>query len=189
MGCDIHLYREKHVNGKWLTADEWTREDNYFHVKYEKQAFHGRDYNLFGFLSKGVRTEHEFSFNERGIPFDSCAEISEVSEEWDSDGHSHSYLYLHELKASIAFLQDKTLKITGMMNQEQHSKLQKSIADGNVDWNNLFPYCQSTNQKNHVDFEFDVPAIFYFGDSLQKIIDSFDGIDGDNHRIVFFFDN
>lgn len=43
--------------------------------------------------------------------------------------------------------------------------------------------------ERQVNFEIDVPASFYIGDSLQKIINQFEGIDGENHRIVFFFDN
>jgi hypothetical protein len=189
MGCDIHLYREKYVDGKWVSADEWQIDDGDLTVPYEKLAYTGRNYCLFGFLSDGVRTHHDFSFLERGIPFDACQQIAECSDRWNSDGHSHSYLFLHELKSAASFLGDKTVKISGMMDEQQHERLQKSIADGSVDWNDLYPYCKSTNAPNHVDFEFDVPALFSFGECLGRIIDSFNGINGDNHRIVFFFDN
>jgi len=195
MGCDIHVYREKQVDGKWLAADKWQKSEydeegeDTITVRYEDQFFHDRNYQLFGLLAKGVRTEHELSFVARGLPADVCDEIQSCAENWGCDGHNHSYLYLHELKSVASLAESATIYVSGMKDAEELEAFRKSISSGNPDWDLLWPYCQWTNQKGHVDFEQEVPANLYFGDSLKKLIAGFDGVDGDNHRIVFFFDN
>jgi hypothetical protein len=193
MGCDIHLYKEKLVDGKWVTADEWRSydygdDDKGIEVPYEKR-FTVRNYQLFGLLSKGVRSEHPFSFEPRGLPFNPCAEIAQESEGWGVDGHGHSYLYLHELKDMAVRLETATIRVSGMKDKASLEALRASIATGAPDWDLLFPYCGSTNNSSYVDFEQDVPASFYIGAGLKEIIEGFNGVDGDNHRIVFFFDN
>ena len=68
MGCDIHMYKEKRVDGVWVAADEWTPdeyEEGRMEVQWEKR-FTERNYELFGALSKGVRSEHPYSFEPRG---------------------------------------------------------------------------------------------------------------------------
>lgn len=193
MGCDIHLYREKQVNGQWVTADIWEQNDGgdggvYFEVPWQKK-FTDRNYKLFGLLSKGVRADYPFSFEERGLPFNACKEVADNSERWDGDGHSHSYLYLHELKDMREFLKVASIKVSGMMDRNQLSELRASIAAGKPDWNNLYPYCQWAGLDSYEDFEIDVPAEFIIGGSIEKVIALFEDVDGDNHRIVFWFDN
>lgn len=194
MGCDIHLYKEKFVGGKWVTADQWVAYDYGDDDKGQevpfKARFTDRNYNLFGLLSKGVRSEHPFSFEQRGLPFNPCEEIAAESEGWGVDGHSHSYLYLHELRDMLAHIASTSVKISGMKDKVELDALHASIeGDGDTDWNLLYPYCQGTTMNTYVKFAVDVPASFIIGDGLERIIAGFDGIDGDNHRIVFFFDN
>lgn len=193
MGCDIHLYKEKQVNGTWVAADVWVA-DKYSEDENEKDVpwdnrYTGRNYNLFGLWSKGVRRDYTFSFKPRGIPFNTCHEIASQSEKWDGDGHSHSYLYLHELKDMREFLKTEMLQISGMKDRDELAALRASIASDSPNWDLLYPFCQYTNQPNYEEFEIDVPASFIVGSCLDEIINSFNGIDGDNHRIVFFFDN
>jgi hypothetical protein len=192
MGCDIHMYKEKQVNGVWLTADEWQSYDYGdgdagMEVDWGKQ-FSARNYNLFGLLAE-VRTEHAFSFKRRGIPFNVSPEVRAAAEYDGADGHSHSYLYLHELKDMLVFCQTATITISGMKDAGELAQLNESIASGKPDWSLLFPYSQWTNVPNNVHFELAVPADFYFGEHLREIIASFDGVEGDNHRVVFWFDN
>lgn len=194
MGCDIHTYREKHVNGQWVTADEWEEEDygdgeKSRDVPYEKR-FTDRNYNLFGLLAKGTRGyEFPASMEARGLPFDASSDVKQAAEQWDGDGHSHSYLYLHELKALHDWTRQNTIQISGMKNRDELARLRESIAAGNPDWKLLYPYCQGTNDPRQVEFSIDVPASFIVGGGLDKIIALFDGVDGDNHRLVFWFDN
>ncbi|HGM6983979.1 TPA: hypothetical protein ACKQD1_004992 [Serratia marcescens] len=193
MGCDIHLYREKQVNGQWVTADVWEEDDDYEGGTYSEVAwqnrFTDRNYKLFGLLSKGVRAEYPFSFEPRGLPFNACNEVKACSDRWDCDGHSHSYLYLHELKDMREFVKTATLKVSGMMDRNQLSALRASIDSGKPDWNQTYPYCQWASLDSYDEFELDVPADFIIGSSMDTIIALFDGVDGDNLRIVFWFDN
>lgn len=193
MGCDIHLYKEKQVDGQWVTADVWEEydygdDDKGIEVPWDNR-YTGRNYNLFGLLSKGVRRDLPFGFAQRGMPYNACKEIAEMSEKWEGDGHSHNYLYLHELKDMREFLKTEMIQISGMKDREQLAVLRKSIASGEPNWDLLYPYCQWASMDNYEEFEIDVPACFIVGDGLDEIISSFDGVDGDNHRIVFFFDN
>lgn len=193
MGCDIHLYKEKQVAGQWVSADEWVAfdygdDDKGVEVPWQKR-FTERNYELFGLLAKGVRSEHPFSFEPRGTPCNPSPEIASEMARYGEDGHSHSYLYLHELKDMLAWLDTQIIKISGMKDAEGLAALQESVKSGSPDWSLLFPYCGWTSQKDWVEFEIDVPASFYMATPLRKIIEGFDGVDGDNHRIVFFFDN
>lgn len=193
MGCDIHVYKEKHVDGRWVTADEWVaydygEGDRGQRVPWEKQ-FSDRNYQLFGLLSKGVRTTHPFSLEPRGLPFNPCSEVAAVVDGRGEDGHGHSYLYLHELRDLAEFLKTQPIRITGMKDTEGLAALQASIDSGNPDWDLLFPYCGWCSAPGYVEFSLDVPASYYVGAGLDEIISGFDGVDGDNHRIVFFFDN
>lgn len=194
MGCDIHVHKEKLVDGKWLTADEWKEEiygdEKYVGIPFDKR-FTGRNYNLFGTLSKGVRRDIPFAFEQRGMPLVSSEEVQRAYEYDGDGGHSHSYLYLHELRELSAFLKSASITISGMKNKDELAKLQESIdAPGDTDWDLLYPYCQSTNDPKCVDFSIEAPAHFMVGDGgVDELIAGFDGIEGDNHRIVFWFDN
>ncbi|WP_421105815.1 hypothetical protein [Serratia marcescens] len=193
MGCDIHLYREKQVDGQWVTADVWEEDDDgeggtYSEVPWQNR-FTDRNYKLFGLLSKGVRADYPFSFEPRGLPFNACNEVEANSERWNGDGHSHSYLYLHELKDMRELMKVATIKVSGMMDRNRLTALRASIDSGKPDWNQLYPYCQWAGLDNYEEFEIDAPADFIIGNSMDTIIALFDGIDGENHRIVFWFDN
>lgn len=191
MGCDIHLYKEKMINGQWVAADQWAPDDDYdgkLSVDWHNR-FTDRNYQLFGLLSKGVRSEHPFSFEPRGLPVTMSQEVRDEIAHWGSDGHSHSYLYLHELKDMLAFSQKETIEISGMMKSDQLASLRESIAHNEPNWDLIWPYCQMTSAEGYEDFELDIPASLYFEEALKKIIAGFDGMGGENHRIVFFFDN
>jgi hypothetical protein len=185
MGCDIHAYKEKLVDGKWVTADQWV--DAYgdgADVPY-KQRYTGRNYDLFGLLSKGVRRCFDYSFEPRGIPADACPEVAAIIARWDCDGHSHNYLTLAELKEKQAFLQATTMPISGIKDPQGLALLEASIAsDGPTDWHLIYPYWQGGDG---VRFSFDVPATF--AADLTPIIELFDEADGADQRLVFFFDN
>lgn len=190
MGCDIHLYREKKVDGQWVTADEWVDEydEGYLDVPWEKR-FTDRNYELFGFLAK-VREEMPYSFNPRGLPFNCSAEVYNSIIRWDSDGHSHSHLYIKELKDAWTFLQSQTVTISGMKDKEEYEKLLESVnSEKETDWNLLYPYCSwVSNPDSYVEFSIEVPALVQLN-SVRKLIELFDDVDGEDHRIVFWFDN
>jgi len=189
MGCDIHLYKEKKVGGKWVAADKWEKDsEGYVEVPW-KERFTTRNYQLFGMLSKGVREDNDYAFEPRGLPFNLSEEVLKAAQLWDGDGHNHSYLYLHELEDMQVHLENTTVTVKGMKSKDELKSLYTSIESGNTDWTLLFPYCRYTNDKSQEEFEVEVPAAFYVGESLKEIINGFSNVDGENHRIVFWFDN
>lgn len=192
MGCDIHIYREKKINGAWVTADHWADEydEGRLSVPYKMRAYSGRNYDLFGFLSDGVRNTVPGAFSPRDTPADASSEVAQEVARWDGDGHSHSWLGLDELRAAQGRMKTSTTPTSGLMHCDQLTALNASIASGTPDWSLLYPHWQGGGDvATTVRFSVDVPSSFSFGGALQEIIDSFDGIDGDEHRIVFFFDN
>lgn len=97
MGCDIHMYIEKKINGKWIPAQGFmkNRNDDTPDVPYYDQ-FHQRNYALFGFLA-GVRNTDIVWFKPKGFPADASEEVARVYHRWGSDAHTPSYLTKEEL--------------------------------------------------------------------------------------------
>lgn len=191
MGCDIHMYRERKVNGKWESCDDFIDiyEDGNLDVPYEKR-FSDRNYNLFGVLSKGVRQSYDFSFEARGLPIVVCNKVNQAYNDWGSDAHSCSYLFLHELIELEEYIKTVTIEITGQKNKEGIQLLQDSISsEKETDWDLLYPYCKWSSDANCVDFKVDIPADYVIGGGLSKIIKMFEGSKAENQRIVFWFDN
>lgn len=127
MGCDIHLYAEaKKKKGLidrlmfwkpatewvsldiWETNEDWEPDSRYYQhelkIPYKKGFYtDGRNYNLFSALC-GVRSQSFYGEPARisdpgGIPEDTCQLIKNEVRAWGSDGHSHNYNTLAELKA------------------------------------------------------------------------------------------
>ena len=190
MGCDIHLYREKKVNGKWVTADEgWNDEygNGVLDVPWESR-FTDRDYDLFGFLA-GVRSEPEFRFKEKGLPLILCDEVALLIKEYGEDGHSHSHLYLHELEEAVVLMANKFVTVSGMKDEKSYKKLIESISSADdTDWDLIYPYCKWASGTGYVDFSVDVPASFKLS-GLKRLIDHLKSCGSDDSRIVFWFDN
>ena len=124
MGCDIHFFTErktssnnyqgpkdlsedrnnkieqiidnKPVEERWVSADYWEIEDESWGVPYSRSYYKGRNYYLFSILA-GVRGDTEPIDYPRGIPEDSSSGYSYITNQWEGDGHSHSYFTLKEL--------------------------------------------------------------------------------------------
>jgi hypothetical protein len=64
-----------------------------------ERIYAGRDYDLFGLLA-GVRSQRLAPIaRARGLPTDTCVEIRAHAAQLGSDGHTHSWLTLAELRA------------------------------------------------------------------------------------------
>lgn len=196
MGCDIHLYKEKKVDGKWVTDDKtWgfnygdPEPDEVENVKWEENDV-GRDYALFGFLAKGVRKDVPYGFPPRGLPKNVSEPVSKQSDSWDVDGHSHSYLYLFELIEAWGWLQDEYVQVIGQKDKEQLKILQASIdSEEETNWDLLFPFCGWSTRESDIDFEFQVPASYYLK-TVERMIKFFGEVEDPwNYRFVFWFDN
>jgi hypothetical protein len=201
MGCDIHLYTEalQTVNGKakWVNVDNWRFNPWYTNgsdgeSKMAVQSVYGnRNYDLFTLLA-GVRDysgESKCIDEPRGIPSDVSPQTKAEINKWDSDGHSHSWLTLAEIKAFHE--SNPTKKYTGLITKEQSEDLDKGI----------FPtsWCQGSSNKELVRREWEMPA-----DDLKYLIkplverlkdvfwiysDEYDMELENKIRVVFFFDN
>jgi hypothetical protein len=89
MGCDIHVHLERRdERGRYVEIPQVPDE----------YPLGGRSYSRFAFLA-GVRNWANIIplSSPRGLPHDLSATVREQSDEWDIDGHSHSWLTLHEL--------------------------------------------------------------------------------------------
>lgn len=113
MGCDIHLFAEKRVNGKWHSLDKFTVNkyfdpddelgDREIEVLHEDRFYTGgRNYNLFcalaGVRSYEFRNQPKIISPPRGIPNDCCDEIRNEIGYWTSDAHHVSFLYQYDLE-------------------------------------------------------------------------------------------
>lgn len=112
MGCDIHLYVEKRVDGKWIAQGDFTRDDveedgTGGYISGGRDFYSGRNYDLFAILADvrngrgfaGVKTGEGFNpiAEPRGIPVDASDEYKAIAENWGEDGHSHSHFTVREL--------------------------------------------------------------------------------------------
>jgi hypothetical protein len=108
MGCDIHLFVEKKVEGSWVAADKWEK-DKYGgnSLRVDNSFYDDRNYSLFAILAD-VRNGSGFAgcdlgdgFNPiskpKGLPKDVCHLIGKEFAEWGCDGHSCSWHTLEDL--------------------------------------------------------------------------------------------
>ena len=129
MGCDIHLYVERLVNGKWVSADRWTPNkyaddegEPPIQVEYQNHFYSGRNYNLFAILAN-VRNGSGFANcdtgngfvpidDPRNLPNDVSENVKAEANRWGGDGHSHSWFTVEEL---LAYDWTQTTKLRGFL--------------------------------------------------------------------------
>jgi hypothetical protein len=130
MGCDIHIYTEarKYINNTptWANVDNWRynpyydKEDPDGEEKMDiEPIYRGRDYSLFSILAN-VRNwdeNNQFISEPRGLPEDVSKQTKAASDRWDSDGHSHSYFTLKELKDYVKTM--SKIKQCGLVSQKE----------------------------------------------------------------------
>jgi hypothetical protein len=130
MGCDIHLFVEKKGPlGDWQLVDRLVTHDagtEYAHIDIEGRGFYdGRNYRLFSILADvrngrgfaGVKTGEGFVplAAPRGVPTDASAGYLKMVEQWDGDGHSHSY---HTLRDLLEYDWTQTTQLQGWCSLE-----------------------------------------------------------------------
>ena len=190
MGCDIHTHVEIKKENKWIHIDEVPEE------------FERRNYSTFSILA-GVRS----SFNvkpisePKGIPEDASKETKANIEEWNGDGHSHSYLTLKELD-EFDLTDYKKTKV----------KVLKAFYDAFIGFGGILPKEMSVEEVKPGDIReifqeaFEPTVLIKWLDSkkegtymyslilkgIKKLKEIAKKNDIDNYediRIVFFFDN
>lgn len=125
MGCDIHVYTERKVNGKWESTDTWDEEEPTY-VTYEDRFYRGRDYDLFGMLSKGVRRNFSNGLEAKGVPEDLSPEVNAAFEAWGSDAHSESWVSPEELR-QLASMTITDPEFASVNQEGYYSKLFKKL--------------------------------------------------------------
>lgn len=130
MGCDIHLFVEKKVNGKWESADKWSKDEDGEErgmelrtVDYDDKFYRGRNYELFAILAD-VRNDSEIVpiKKPRGVPKNISPEVKDEINKWKGDGHSHSYFTIAEL---LKFDWTRTSTLSGCVSTLEFNKWDK----------------------------------------------------------------
>lgn len=99
MGCDIHLFLERKTNKGWVINTPYGKGEYVTNIQIIDN--YPRCYMLFGILA-GVRNNCVRPIAQpRGVPDDCCKEYRAFVDEWDGDGHNHSFFGVSELKAAI----------------------------------------------------------------------------------------
>lgn len=133
MGCDIHCWAERRVNGVWTSIAQPKRDPRWPDEPASLDDFwDNRSYNVFSILADvrngrgfaGIRTGDGFVpiSQPKGLPVDVSSEVATESERWGCDGHSHSWLTLTEL---LAYDWTQTTKLCGWVSGTVYQ-----------DWNN-----------------------------------------------------
>lgn len=202
MGCDIHVLTEAliSVDDKkvWVNVDNWRFNPHYSANNEDGDPemdlipiYRNRNYDLFTLLA-GVRDysgDTQSVSPPKGIPPDAAPQTLAEVERYGSDGHTHSWLTLAEIRAFHET--GPTKNYTGLVTPEDSQNLD----------NGIFPesWCQGSSNKSLVRREWTMPA-----DDLKWIIapmeqrlkdvfwvfsDEYDKEIEKEIRIVFFFDN
>lgn len=199
MGCDIHTFSEKKINGKW---------------EFQKSIDIDRNYDLFSILANvrngygfaGVKTGEGFISisNPKGIPFDASKEYEKEVEEWGGDGHSHSWLTIKEIKG---FDWHQITMKEGIVSLDEYKKIEESgekptswcggifgpnIVVVETDEADVFLSNPETigGKKIHVRYRWSIMYKDHASNFLEKTVPDLEKLgDADNVRIVFFFDN
>lgn len=125
MGCDIHQYAERRVDGRWVAEQAATYgnqaeadEEPWYSMTNSGDS--DRNYWLFGVLSEGVRKSWApgIAFEAKGEPDDASPEVASMIKQWEGDGHSHNYLTFTELKQKAAELMLQDTQETKEANAE-----------------------------------------------------------------------
>ena len=143
MGCDIHMHYEVKDKDGWKLYD-WKNEfvlgkyeDDSTKYNYDKMFSHplyvGRNYDLFAILADvrngigfaGVSTGEGFVpiREPRGLPDDVTSAVNLDSDEWGSDGHSHSWLSLSEI---MNYDWNQTTRHYGVVSKEEYLEYKKN---------------------------------------------------------------
>lgn len=94
MGCDIHPFLEKKIDGKWQAVGEM----NQWGSLEEYEPLSDRDYYLFSILA-GVRNHHSLTpiAPPKGLPDDMSPEVERLAVYWEDCAHNESWLSYNEL--------------------------------------------------------------------------------------------
>ncbi len=232
MGCDIHMYAEvRNAEGIWEKVGE-VFDNSYYDPERETKTFpdgyilnapktdhpyDDRHYLLFAILAD-VRNGYGFAgivthepvkplFANRGIPEDASNEYKQIASDWDCDGHSHTYAYLHELQK--VDWDSITVDRVGILTEKEYNRVLKT-GENPQDWSgdvwggNTIKVSPAAYEANYrkalatLDTKQTVYIQWFWQEKLSDALDDFIGTTipalaklgkPEDVRIVFFFDN
>jgi hypothetical protein len=186
MGCDIHIYSESLIEGKWVCQERIVDvnagysqfpEPHYDTVD-EDDLFLGRNYFLFGILA-GVRSWDEPDFDVKGFPEDASEEIQILFRQWDNNCHTPSYISLSELEEWLDREQYEGRKEVLESNIKHWIEELKKVNVGNV-----ISSMSGFLKGKYMDEEYE-----YVNSVIQGWVDKLSKREGEDQRIVFWFDS
>lgn len=194
MGCDIHVFAERLIDNKWEIIKSNIDYNDY-------QWSISRNYVLFGYLA-GVRYPcYPISF-PKGVPNDCSKEFKQISDDYSSDGHSHSFLSAKELldskKQKMLFYEVISLdKYSELLNENLIKyKTTNSYEDviSNIDADRLIKLSAFLDKQIFTHYVFEDTKIKFNpcdSDLYETLLPKLLQIEPDPEkiRIVFFFDN
>ena len=167
MGCDIHPWLEVCKSKKW---------------SFVKVVELGRNYDMFGIIA-GVRNYvNAIPISEpKGLPNDVSNKITEESNGWNYDGHSHSWLNWKEIR-------DYDWK--QVFHDGRESAVSKQT--GEPLWKSS--YSNKDHVSEDIEFKFlDVVAQDCLSNDYIELFNEMEDLShrygSENVRIVFWFDN
>ncbi|OWA35026.1 hypothetical protein B9G55_14930 [Saccharibacillus sp. O16] len=143
MGCDITLYCEGYIDGRWINIDRWYRQTGWPEIGVtEREGFSqvdlidgARDYGLF-YLLAGVRgSEADSSYPPiappKGLPSEWDALLSQEYDYGDLPDHANfhhaSHLTLRELKQSGY---GQKMPLRGWVDEADHNEIMNQLLQG-----------------------------------------------------------
>ena len=166
MGCDIHLFLEIKKKEKWT---------------FIKELDIGRSYDMFGIVADVRNLVNAIPISEpKGLPEDVSDKVREELDEWDCDGHSHSWLNWKEIK-------DYNWK--QIFHDGRESCVDKKT--GEPLWKSLYPNKDAIS--NDVEYKFlDVVAEDCISVDWIEVFNEMENLShqygSKNVRLVFWFD-
>jgi hypothetical protein len=123
MDCDIHCWAEVREAGVWRKVGRIWPADDWGSEGLTDEPYFGREYALFAILA-GVRDSWKLSpiAPPRGLPADITTEVKAISEDWEREGHSHSWHSLRHLLEYWAWQESFTEE--GVVNGEDYLRIQ-----------------------------------------------------------------
>lgn len=211
MGVDLHMVREKKVDGLWVTAQSWHDEDGY---KMPSDVLHLHNRILHGVLAGSIAP--------RGYPVDAAQETVGWVNVWGyrATPFDHSFLYTEELvKLSRfinegvtegmainlpmgfnptydAFEQPSQLRLYGKAEVEIKgwvltTSLQKFERGGSVDYSLIYPlshYVSPSIRRKYTEVQGAVPLWFVVREELNKLL-QWAKQAGDDSRVILLKTN
>lgn len=173
MGCDIHLYLEYSKKEKVITPEK-TRWD-YFGGRINP----GRNYLMFGIMSRGVRTEPIFSIARKELPDDCGYASQDDSRIFISETPNNNYVTMEKAlqweKRGCKLIPGANGKIAWVEHPDWHSHSWLNTAE----FKKVMDFYNKETKGQRLELEYEV---------ILAVMKKFEKL-GFNARIVFWFDN